>query len=226
MPLKDPLTVHRHRFRLSFVLLAVLFVLNPSPNAVPAAVATVELPILAAIQQNDQGAFEVMLMWWDKKSEPNPIQLQWILGGVRYGKTHLGSMAQAFDYAVERTPAVQHTGTVSVQGITYQPAGSDGPSAGAALAVGFIALFKGDRIQRGTALSGTIEPGGLIGRVGSIPDKIRAAKREGYHTVLVPRGQIHAPEWNLNELALRLNIAVKEVDTIDEAYQIMTGNRI
>lgn len=227
MPLKDPLAVHRRRrFRLSCVLLALLFVLNPSPNAVPAAVATVELPILAAIQQNDQGAFEVMLMWWDKRSEPNPIQLQWILGGVRYGKSHLGSMAQAFDYAVERTPATQRTGTVSVQGITYQPAGSDGPSAGAALAVGFIALFKGDRIQRGTALTGTIEPGGRIGWVGSIPDKIRAAKREGYHTVLVPRGQIHSPEWNLNELALRLNIAVKEVDTIDEAYQIMTGNRI
>lgn len=227
MPLQVPLAVHRRlRFRFSCVLLAVLFILNPSPNAAPGAVSTVELPILAAIQQNDQGAFEVMLMWWDKKSEPNPIQLQWILGGVRYGRSHLGSMAQAFDYAVERTPTIQHTGTVSVQGITYQPAGSDGPSAGAALAVGFIALFKGDRIQRGTALSGTIEPGGLIGWVGSIPDKIRAAKREGYHTVLVPRGQIHSPEWNLNELALRLNIAVKEVDTIDEAYQIMTGNRI
>ena len=111
-----------------------------------------------------------------------------IFAGVRYGKHHLGSMAQAFDYAVERTPAVLHTGTVSVQGVTYLPTTSDGPSAGAAMAVGFIAVFKGDRIQRGTALTGTLEPGGHIGRVGSLPDKIRAAKREGYHTVLVPRG--------------------------------------
>ena len=53
-----------------------------------------------------------------------------------------------------------------------------------------------------------------------------AAKREGYHTVLVPRGQLHTSEWNLIELGFQLNISVKEVDTVDEAYQFMTGNRL
>lgn len=94
------------------------------------------------------------------------------------------------------------------------------------MAVGFIAMFKGDRVQRGTALTGTIQPDGRIGSVGSIPDKIRAAKREGYHTVLVPRGQMHTSQWNLVELGFQLNITVKEVDTVDEAYELMTGNRI
>lgn len=204
-------------------LLLVLF----SQTSIPShAIDYIELPILAAVRQNNLGAFEIMLMGWDRKSEPNPVQLQWILGGVRYGKAHLGSMAQAFDYAVERTPSVSHTGTVSVQGVTYQPTGSDGPSAGAAMTVGFIAMFKGDRVQRGTALTGTIEPDGHIGWVGGIPDKIRAAKREGYHTVLVPRGQVHTAQWNLVELGFQLNITVKEVDTVDEAYQIMTGSPI
>jgi hypothetical protein len=186
----------------------------------------VELPVLAAVRSNNLGVFEIMLMGWDKKADPNAVQLQVYIAGVRYGKHHLGSMVQAFDYAVERTPAVLHTGTVSVQGVTYLPTTSDGPSAGAAMAVGFIAVFKGDRIQRGTALTGTLEPGGHIGRVGSLPDKIRAAKREGYHTVLVPRGQLHSSEWNLIELGFQLNISVKEVDTVDEAYQFMTGNRL
>lgn len=204
-------------------LLLVLF----SQTSIPSyAIDYIELPILAAIRQNNLGAFEIMLMGWDRKSDPNPVQLQWILGGVRYGKSHLGSMAQAFDYAVERTPSVSHTGTVSVQGVTYRPTGSDGPSAGAAMTVGFIAMFKGDRVQRGTALTGTIEPDGHIGWVGGIPDKIRAAKREGYHTVLVPRGQVHTAQWNLVELGFQLNITVKEVDTVDEAYQIMTGSPI
>lgn len=94
------------------------------------------------------------------------------------------------------------------------------------MAVGFIAMFKGDRVQRGIALTGTFEPGGQIGPVGGIPDKIRAAAREGYRTILVPRGQIYDSQWNLNELALRLNVTVKEVDTVDEAYQLMTGQRI
>jgi len=186
----------------------------------------VELPILAAIGDNNLGVFEIMLMGWDRKSDPSPVQLQVILGGVRYGKTHLGSMAQAFDYAVERTPSVPHTGTVSVQGVTYRPGQSDGPSAGAAMAVGFIAMFKGDRIQRGTAMSGTLEPDGHIGWVGGIPDKIRAAKREGCHTVLVPRGQASTPQWNLIELGFQLNIIVKEVDTVDDAYLLMTGKSL
>jgi Lon-like protease len=186
----------------------------------------IELPVLAAIRQNNLGVFEILMMWWDKKPEPNPVQLQWLLAGVRLGNDHLGAMAQAFAYAVERTPSIQHSGTVSVQGVAYRPTGSDGPSAGAAMAVGFIAMFKGDHLQRGIALTGTIEPGGQIGPVGSIPDKIRAAVREGYRTVLVPRGQMHDPQWNLTELGFQLNVTVKEVDTIDEAYQLMTGQRI
>ena len=207
-------------------LLAFLLVLFSQTSIPSYAIDYIELPIVAAVRQNNLGAFEIMLMGWDRKSDPNPVQLQLILGGVRYGKSHLGSMAQAFDYAVERTPSISHTGTVSVQGVTYRPTGSDGPSAGAAMTVGFIAMFKGDRVQRGTALTGTIELDGHIGWVGGIPDKIRAAKREGYHTVLVPRGQIHTAQWNLIELGFQLNITVKEVDTVDEAYQIMTGSPI
>lgn len=189
----------------------------------PARAEYIELPILAAIGQNNLGVFEILLMGWDRKSDPNPVQLQVNIAGVRYGMTHLGSMAEAFDYAVQRTAGLPHTGTVSVQGISYRPTGSDGPSAGAVMAVGFIATFKGERIQRGTALTGTLEPGGRIGWVGGIPDKIRAAKREGYHTVLVPRGQLHSTQWNLVDLGFQLNIMVKEVDTVEEAYLLMTG---
>lgn len=186
----------------------------------------IELPVLAAITQNNLGVFEIMLVGWDRKSDPNPVQLQVNIAGVRFGGTHLGSMGEAFHYALERTPGLSHTGTMIVQGVSYRPTGSDGPSAGAAMAVGFIAAFKGDRIQRGTALTGTLEPAGRIGWVGAIPDKIRAAKREGYHTVLVPRGQLHAPQWNLVELGYQLNITVKEVDTIDDAYLLMTGKNL
>ena len=211
--------------QLTATCLLILALLWEVPVADPANRA-IELPVLAAISQNHLGVFEILLMWWDKKPEPNPVQLQWRLAGVTLGSTHLGSMAQAFAYAIERTPSIQHSGTVSVQGVAYQPTSSDGPSAGAAMTVGFIALFKGEPIQRGIAMTGTLEPGGQIGPVGSIPDKVRAAAREGYRTILVPRGQIHDARWNLNELGFQLNVTVKEVETIDEAYLLMTGQRI
>jgi Lon-like protease len=211
----------RHLFAIC-TFIAMLF---GAPISTPAD-SVIELPVLAAIPQNNLGVFEILMMWWDKKPDPNPVRLQWLLAGVRLGDAHLGAMAHAFAYAVERTSTIQHSGTVSVQGVAYQPTGSDGPSAGAAMAVGFIALFKGDRIHRGIALTGTIEPEGQIGPVGGIPDKIRAAAREGYRTILVPRGQIHDARWNLIELGFQLDVVVKEVETIDEAYQIMTGLRI
>jgi hypothetical protein len=186
----------------------------------------IELPVLAAIGQNNLGVFEIMLVGWDKKASPNPMELQVNIGGVRFGKTNLASMSLAFAYALERTPGLSHTGTMSVQGVTYQPTATDGPSAGAAMAVGFIATLKGERIQRGMAMTGTLEQGGRIGWVGGIPDKIRAAKREGYHTVLVPRGQLYSAQWNLVELGFQLNITVKEVDTVDDAYLLMTGRSL
>jgi hypothetical protein len=186
----------------------------------------IELPVLAAIRANNKGVFELLMMWWDQKQSPEPIQLHWLDTGVHLGGTKQGSLAEAFAYAVERTPNVRHSGTVSVRGFAYASATSDGPSAGAAMAVGFIAMFKGDRLHRGIAMTGTIEPGGRVGPVGAIPDKMRAAAREGYRTILVPTGQIYGPTWNLNQVAMELNLIVKEVDSIDQAYELMTGRHI
>jgi hypothetical protein len=218
------MTLQRSTWLATALCLASLVCSSPFPAQ---AELVIELPILAAIKANNRGVFEIMLLIWDQKPQPNPIQLQWLDTRVRLGETHLDTMGEAFAYAVERTPGAQHTGLVTVAGIAYANANSDGPSAGAAMAVGFIAMFKGDRVQRGIALTGTFEPGGRIGWVGGIPDKIRAAAREGYKTILVPSGQIYnGSRWNLNELALELNVTVKEVSTVDEAYQLMTGRAI
>lgn len=204
-------------------ILAAAFCSSPLQAA---AEYVIEMPVLAAIRGNNQGVFEVMLIRWDQKQQPDPIELVRYNSRVRLGAGSLESIDQAFAYAVERTATLRHSGTISVFGHAYRPANSDGPSAGAAMAVGFIAALKGDRLQRGIAMTGTLEPGGRIGPVGSIPDKMRAAAREGYRTILVPSGQIYGPNWNLNHVAMELNVIVKEVETIDQAYELMTGRRI
>ena len=186
----------------------------------------IEVPVLAAIRANHDGVFELMLLRWDQKPQPDPIELLRFNGRVRLGAGNLESIDHAFAYAVERTPNIRHSGTVSVLAHAYRPTASDGPSAGAVIAIGFIAMFNGDHLQRGIALTGTFEPGGRIGPVGGIPDKMRAAAREGYRTILVPSGQIQGPNWNLNQLALDLNVTVREVETVEQAYELMTGRRI
>lgn len=209
----------------SFYPTLLLFAIGLTPPAASAEY-VVEVPVLAAIRANTQGVFEMMIMRWDQKPQPDPIELIRYNSRVRLGMGNLESIDLAFAYAVERTAQIRHSGTVSIFGHAYRPTNSDGPSAGAVMTVGFIALLKGDRLLRGVALTGTLEPDGRIGPVGSIPDKMRAAAREGYRTILVPAGQSYGPNWNLNEVALELNLTVKEVDTVDQAYELMTGRRI
>jgi hypothetical protein len=183
----------------------------------------VELPILAAIKSNNLGVFEVLLLQWDQRPAPMPPALQWRIGNVLLGAAHLQAMTAAFQYAMLRTPSVQHTGVVTATGIAYRPTGSDGPSGGAAMAVGFMALFNGDRIRRGVAMTGTLNADGTVGPVGSLPDKIRAAAREGYRTILIPAGQLSDARWNLVQLGMELNVEIKEVDSVEQAYRLMTG---
>jgi len=180
-------------FACTVVLLATI------PRA--GAEAVVEVPMLAAIQSNNLGVFEVLLLRWDHRPSPSPMELQWLGGNIRPGQTNLSSMVLAFQYALAHTPQIDHAGTVSAMGIAYAATGTDGPSAGAVMTVGFAALLKGDHIRRGIALTGTIAKDGTIGPVGGIPDKIRAAAREGYRTILIPQGQRDDPRWNLNRLA-------------------------
>jgi predicted S18 family serine protease len=152
--------------------------------------------------------------------------LQWKGGNIHPGQSNLSSMMRAFQYAIDHTSQIEHAGTVTAMGIAYASTGTDGPSAGAVMTVGFAALFKGDRLRRGIALTGTITRDGTIGPVGGIPDKIRAAAREGYRTILIPEGQRHDPRWNIDRLAWDLNVEVKEVSRIEEAYYLMTGGSL
>jgi predicted S18 family serine protease len=61
--------------------------------------------------------------------------------------------------------------------------------------------------------------------VGSLLTKIEAAARAQFKTILVPRGQLDKADWDLSQLALRWNITVIEVATLEEAYQLMTTAR-
>ena len=69
---------------LAMISLLIAILLCGVPLSISADKA-IELPVLAAIRQNNLGVFEILMMWWDKKPEPNPVQLQWLLAGVRLG---------------------------------------------------------------------------------------------------------------------------------------------
>jgi hypothetical protein len=193
--------------------------------------------VLAASSENPtQGAYEYVQIFWDQKAEPQRLQVRWsapslkfatrpgVYGGVKLEGEALASLTSAVRYAVERTPNGRHSGTVTMVGTAYAPTRSDGASAGAAFAIALMAMFNDVSLQGNVCITGTLEPGGRIGKVGSIPAKMRAAWAGGCHLILVPRFQILDSNWDLNSEALRIGIKVREVDTIDEAYQLMVNS--
>jgi Lon-like protease len=219
-----PLAIHPIRLRgFTFSLAALFRILLPQSAS---ADTTVEVPVLSATRAYNQGDFNVMVLNWDRRDNPNPLELRWGYHRVRLKDVGLGSIAQAFRYAVEQTPSVRHTGTLTLYGTSYAPDSSDDPSAGAAMAVAFLAVLRRDPIIRGIALTGTLESDGRVGPVGGIPDKVRAAAREHHRLVLIPQGQLNDPRWDLNGLSMQLNLTIKEVSTIQEAYEMMTGGEL
>jgi predicted S18 family serine protease len=100
---------------------------------------------------------------------------------------------------------------------------TDGPSAGASLAVAFAAALRETPILPGVILTGAINPDGHISSVGGIPEKIQGAASAGFLTILIPPGQTTTPEWDIRPLAESLRITIIEVRTLREAFEKMTG---
>jgi hypothetical protein len=121
----------------------------------------------------------------------------------------------------------------SVVDLRYDITGAiDGPSGGAALTVGTMAAITGAPIRPRIAMTGTIAPDGTVGKVSQVPAKVRAAKKAGYRTVLVPFG--NRTEFdpqagrtvNLAALGRSLGIDVRVVRDVGQAYQAFTGRTI
>ena len=188
---------------------------------------TLVVPISVATYTDNQAGFPTFVMKWDEGNQPDPLALKWGRSQVPVRGTGMKSVQHAFQFAVERLgPSLHPTGTLSLYATFTGPLSEEGSTAEAALAIGFIALLKGDQLRRDITITGTLEGDGRIGQVTQVAEKTTAAARAGYHVLLVPRGQFYAPRVNRVSLTLESHVLVREVDTIEEAYEIMTGRKL
>ncbi len=205
-------------------LLLGLFVLTPSTAS---AGRTVTIPISVATYADNQVGFPTFVLKWDEGRQPDPLALRWGRSQVPVRGAGMQSIQRAFRYAVERlSPSLHPTGTLSLYATFSGPLSAEGSTAEAALTIGFLALLKGDPLIRDITITGTLEGDGRIGPVTQVAEKTTAAARAGYHVLLVPRGQFYAPRINRVSMSLDSNVLVREVETIEEAYEIMTGKKL
>lgn len=121
-----------------------------------------------------------------------------------------------------------------------------GPSAGGALTVATIAAINKWSLKPDVVMTGMINPDGSIGPVGGIPFKLEAAAAKNATLFLIPEGQGTVTVRNTSsrsrgtliitedkeetvdvfELGKKLNVTVKEVNTIQEVVLEFTGQTI
>ncbi|MBI5881166.1 hypothetical protein HZB90_03485 [archaeon] len=101
-----------------------------------------------------------------------------------------------------------------------------GPSAGGAISALTVAMLKDLEVDQETAMTGTINSGELIGPVGSLKEKVEAAKEAGIKAVLVPGVQAEQKEDNITnivEYGKEIGVEVVPVVTLGDAVSKLTG---
>ena len=99
-----------------------------------------------------------------------------------------------------------------------------GPSAGAAMTLLTMASLENKKINPDSIITGTINSGGVIGVVGGLNEKIKAAANKSMKKVLIPKGELNSTE--LKKLRGEFNIDIIEVSNIEEAFEIFTGEKV
>ncbi|MEM4260624.1 MAG: S16 family serine protease [Candidatus Woesearchaeota archaeon] len=111
-----------------------------------------------------------------------------------------------------------------------------GPSAGAATTVLTIAVLDNQKLDEKTTMTGTINPGGLIGPVGGVYEKALAAQKNGFKKILIPRWDYTNNQSSAitiefddeNETSINNNISNNNIPNNNEQNppQITTGDNI
>ncbi len=112
-----------------------------------------------------------------------------------------------------------------------------GPSAGAAISILTIAELRNLSIGKNTAITGTINSGGLIGPVGGLKSKIDAAADANITKVLIPKGEKIIREnfegnasvnvsIDLAEYGRQKGVEIIEVGELNDALYYFSGKRM
>lgn len=94
----------------------------------------------------------------------------------------------------------------------------DGPSAGVTMASALVSLALDRPLKPNLAMTGELTLTGKVLRVGGIKEKVIAARREGIHTIILPKHN----EADYAELKdyLRAGLTAHFVDHFDDVYRL------
>ena len=95
----------------------------------------------------------------------------------------------------------------------------DGPSAGIAVTTAMLSALTGRKIKAGVAMTGEVTLRGRVLPIGGLKEKTMAAKRNGLHTVLIPKDNVR----DLEDIDQTVRAALRfvPVETVDQVFAEM-----
>jgi ATP-dependent Lon protease len=109
--------------------------------------------------------------------------------------------------------------------VAFTPAGRiDGPSAGGLMVTAIVSELLGRKVADGLAMTGEITPDGRVLPIGGLKQKVMAAHRMGYKTVIYPAANEKDIEGIPEEV--RSGIALVPVKTYDEILPLALAEAV
>lgn len=191
-------------------------------NSVPEKIRHQSVPILGVTfneAQQTVGIVTYVMIHFQQRSDHEGLKVHFQNTPGRFGPFARKGVATAIDRAAKAAHLQDDSWTV-VLTFPYKGLTMYGDSLSAMVALSVVALAKGDTVQYGRTLTGTITDDGRIGKVTGIPFKVYAAYSAHLNRVLIPE-EYHPldGEWRIPFL-----MHVSHVGTIAKAYQELTEN--
>ena len=231
--------------RISAALLAFAFGLANCVVAQPAAQKTAALPRVSVTVYPLAYAEGYLDAAGNVVAEPIGLcyESQVSVGGFAPGKIRVGVLDSSIDATGRlKRATIWQAALVASQLLDYNPQAmqvmastegeTDGPSAGALFTVGILAAVQGHALKDDVTMTGTINPDGVIGPVGGIPQKLEGAARAGKKIVLIPNSSRFDVDMktkesvDLIEHGKKLGLEVRLVNDVWAAYKLFTGKEI
>ena len=192
-----------------------------SERSTPEKVRHQSVPILGVTfneAQQPVGIVMYVMIHFQQRSDHDGLKVHFRKTPGRFGPIARKGVATAIDRAA-KTAKLQDDSWTVVLTFPYSGLTMYGDSLSAMVALSVIALAKGDTVQYGRTLTGTITENGHIGKVTGIPFKVYAAYSAHLDRVLIPEDYHPLDgEWRIPFL-----MHVSHVGTIEKAYKELTG---
>lgn len=178
------------------------------------------LPILGVtMEQTPIGTVANLILSFDERSDHEGLAIQFKTFPGRFSRMAQTAVEQAIIRAAKSAGLSPDSWTV-ILAVPYAGVTIYGDSLSAMVAVGVVALAKGEFIPPDRVMTGAVTPDGHISPVGAVPLKVLAAGHAHMRRILVPDENDPADsDWTTPFL-----VQVSPVASISQAYEALTDH--